>query len=271
MVISTINNKGGTGKTTLTINLSHALANKGKKVLIIDQDPQSNSSSVLLPAPLSHLGERTLYDLYSGTDMPVQNCIYKTQYDDLFIMPNMSITASLEHKLYQDVASSYLLGKKIIRQVKDDYDFIFFDCPPTLGMWVLIALISSDCAIIPIEAGSKYSLDGLVAAIDAIESVSKTANPNLRFLRLLINRIDLRTSASKVTVDFIKTRFGTNRVFETSIPENTQIKQAELSGKTVLRHAPQSVGAKRYRELAEEFLQIVDSENAQLGLGLGKP
>jgi cellulose biosynthesis protein BcsQ len=129
-----------------------------------------------------------------------------------------------------------------------------------------MSLIASDCAIIPVEAGSKYSLDGLVAAIDAIEGVSKTANPSLRFLRLLINRVDLRTSVSRVTVDFIRSRFGEKKVFATTIPENTQIKQAELAGKTVLRHAPQSVAAKRYRELADEFLQIIESE--QLGLGL---
>jgi len=266
MVISVINNKGGVAKTTTTCNLAHALANKGKRVLVIDQDPQCNSTSALLPAPISHIGERTLYDLYSGADTLVKDCIYKTQYDDVFIMPNLPTTASLEYKLYQDVAASYMMGRKIINQIVDEYDFIFYDCPPTLGMWVIIALISSDCAIVPVTVGSKYALDGLVAAIDAIEGVSKTANPSLKFLRLLINRVDLRTSASKVTVDFIKSRFGTGKVFDTTIPENTQIMQAELAGKTVLRHAPQSVGAKRYRDLADELISIF--ENEQPGLGL---
>jgi cellulose biosynthesis protein BcsQ len=159
-----------------------------------------------------------------------------------------------------------MLGKKITDQVRDDYDYIFFDCPPTLGIQVLQALIASDCAIIPVEAGSKYALDGLIAAIEAIESVSRTANPSLRFLRLLINKVDLRTSVSRTTVDFIKTRFGANKVFTTTIPTNTQIQQAELDGKTVLRHSPQSVGAKRFRELADELIKIVDGEQPGLGI-----
>ncbi len=266
MVISVINNKGGTAKTTTTLNLAHALANKGKKVLVIDQDPQCNSTSSLVPSNVASLGGRSLYDLYNSSNVSAKECIYHTQYENLSVMPNLAITASLEHKLYQDIAGSYMLGRKIIDQVGDDYDFIFFDNPPTLGVWVIMSLIASDCAIIPVEAGSKYSLDGLVAAIDAIEGVSKTANPSLRFLRLLINRVDLRTSVSRVTVDFIRSRFGENKVFATTIPENTQIKQAELAGKTVLRHAPQSVAAKRYRELADEFLQIIDSEQPELGL-----
>jgi cellulose biosynthesis protein BcsQ len=248
------------------VNLAHALANRGKKVLVIDQDPQCNSTSALLPAPISHKGDRSLYDIYSGSDISAKDCIYKTQYDDVSILPNLSITASLEHQLYQDISASYMLGRKIISEISDDYDFIIYDCPPTLGLWVLIALISSDCAIVPVVVGSKYALDGLVAAIDAIEGVSRTANPSLKFLRLLINRVDLRTSASKVTVDFIKSRFGVGKVFETTIPENTQIQQAELAGKTVLRHAPQSVAAKRYRDLADEFLRIVEEDQPALEL-----
>lgn len=266
MVISVINNKGGTSKTTSTLNLAHALANRDKKVLIIDQDPQCNSTSSLLPASVSNLGGRSLYDLYNGASVSPRDCIYHTQYENVSVMPNLAITASLEHKLYQDISGSYMLGRRIIDQIGDDYDFIFFDNPPTLGVWVIMSLIASDCAIIPVEAGSKYSLDGLVAAIDAIEGVSQTANPSLRFLRLLINRVDLRTSASRVTVDFIRSRFGENKVFKTAIPEATQIKQAELAGKTVLRHAPQSVAAKRYRELADELLTIIESEQPELGL-----
>lgn len=263
MIISVVNNKGGVGKTTTTVNLAHALANRGKRVLVIDQDPQSNTSAALMPVSVD---ENTLYDLYAGNITAAKTCIYHSQYDDVHVLPNIPSTASLEHKLYQDIAASYMLGKKIIDQIRDDYDYIFFDCPPTLGIQVLQALIASDCAIIPVEAGSKYALDGLIAAIEAIESVSRTANPSLRFLRLLINKVDLRTSVSRTTVDFIKSRFGANKVFATTIPTNTQIQQAELDGKTVLRHSPQSVGAKRFRELADELIKIVDGDQPGLGI-----
>lgn len=258
MILSIINNKGGTQKTSTTLNLGNALANKNKKVLIIDQDPQSNSTLAMMPQALTHVGDGTLYDLYAGTpNVTVADCIHPTLYENLFILPNLAITATLEPAMYGNIGESYFKGREITNQIKNDYDYIFYDCPPSLGLWVLIALISSDAVIVPLEAGSRYSLTGLVAAIDAIEAISKTTNPSLRFLRLLINRVDLRTSASKATVEFIRSKFG-SKVFETTIPESTQVKQAELAGKTVLRHAPQSVASRRYRELADEFLSITE-------------
>lgn len=264
-VISIVNHKGGVGKSTTTVNLAHALANKGKKVLVWDQDPQANSTSILLP--MNAEGSKTLYDLYKqDTPCKVQECIYKTAYENLFVLPNSPKSARLEPILYKNMAESYQLTRNYLSHVKEYYDYVFFDNCPSLGLFTLQSLIASDCVIIPVEAGSRYAIEGLLAAIDAIDSVSSTANPNLRFLRLLMNLVDLRTSVSRTSLDFIKDRFGDSKVFKTAIPQNTQIKQAENEGKTVLRHAPQSVGAKRFRDLADEVISLIEGEQPGLEL-----
>lgn len=264
MRISVINHKGGVGKTTCAINLSHALGNRGKRVLVVDQDPQCNTTATLLSSPVE---DHTLFDLYSKKEgVSIKDCIFSTAYENVFIIPNMAATSSLEVQLYQDIPKSYSLLKRLIDTIKDDYDYILYDCPPTLGLWTLQSLISSNFVIVPVTAGSKYAISGLVSAIETIEGVGRTVNPELKFLRLLINRVDLRTTVSKLTVDFIKKRFGDDKVFTTTIPENTHIQGAELAGKSVLRHNPQSIGSKKFRELAEELIIIQDGFQLELRL-----
>lgn len=253
MIISIINNKGGVGKTTLTCNLAHAIANKGKRVLVIDHDPQSNTTSILAP----QTGDpNTLHDLYAGTSA-ISQCIYPTPYQNVDIIPNESSTAALELELYQDVRTSYhLLRDTIHNSNLSSYDFILIDCPPTLGLWVVMSLVASDCAIIPIEAGSRYSIDGFVAAFDAINTISQRVNHGLKFLKACINKVDLRASISRMSVEHIRKQFG-DKVFNATIPINSDIQKAEMSGETVLRHAPQSTGAKRFRLLADEILELI--------------
>ena len=253
MIVSIVNNKGGVGKTTLTCNLAHALSNKGKRVLVIDHDPQSNTSSILIPQS----GDpKTLHDLYAD-NTSISQCIYPTPYQGVDILPNESSTAALELELYQDVRTSYHLLRDSMRDYANKtYDFVLIDCPPTLGLWVVMSLVASDCAIIPIEAGSRYSIDGFVAAFDAINTISQRVNHGLKFLKAAINKVDLRASISRMSVDHIRKQFG-NKVFNSTIPINSDIQKAEMGGETVLRYAPQSTGAKRFRLLADEILELI--------------
>lgn len=256
-IICVVNNKGGVGKSTATLNLSHCLANKGYRVLVVDQDPQSNSTKILLGATPE---TNTLYDIYAHAER-AENCIYPTSYENLSCLPNIPRTATLEMDLYQDVRSSYLLLRNALRAyVTDNFDFTVIDCPPNLGLFVMQALMATDFVIVPVETGSRFALDGLTAAIELIENLNTTVNPDLRFLRLLINKVDLRTSISKSSVDHIRKKFGKDLTFDTTIPINTEFQKSEAEGKTIIRYAPRSTGAKRFRMLADELCAILSME-----------
>jgi len=253
MIIIVINNKGGVGKTTITANLAHGLANRGKKILVVDQDSQANTTSILSPP----IGANTLYSLYSS-DEPVSSYVYPTPYENLDLIPNENATATLELELYGDVKTSYhLLRDKIRKYAEDNYDHTLIDSPPNLGIFVMMGLICADAAIIPIEAGSRYSIDGFVAAYEAIQAASQKINHDLRFLRAVVNKVDMRTSVSKTSVEYLKRHFG-DKLFNTTIPINTEIQRAEMDRQTVIRHSPHSTGAKKFRLLTDELLGMID-------------
>jgi len=252
MIIIVINNKGGVGKTTITANLAHGLANRGKKILVVDQDSQANTTSILSPP----IGANTLYSLYSS-DEPVSSYVYPTPYENLDLIPNENATATLELELYGDVKTSYhLLRDKIRKYAEDNYDHTLIDSPPNLGIFVMMGLICADAAIIPIEAGSRYSIDGFVAAYEAIQAASQKINHDLRFLRAVVNKVDMRTSVSKTSVEYLKRHFG-DKLFNTTIPINTEIQRAEMDRQTVIRHSPHSTGAKKFRLLTDELLGMI--------------
>ncbi|MEI7638285.1 MAG: ParA family protein [Syntrophus sp. (in: bacteria)] len=254
MIIIVINNKGGVGKTTITTNIAHGLANRGKKILVIDQDPQANTTSILSPP----VGANTLYSFYSENS-PVSNFIYPTPYENLDIIPNENATATLELELYSDIKTSYhLLRDKIREYAVSNYDHTLIDSPPNLGIFVMMGLICADSAIIPIEAGSRYSIDGFVAAYEAIQAASKKINHDLKFLRAAVNKVDMRTSVSKTSVEYLRRQFG-DKLFNTTIPLNTEIQKAEMDRQTVIRHSPHSTGAKKFRLLTDELLELIDS------------
>jgi chromosome partitioning protein len=253
MIIIIINNKGGVGKTTITTNIAHGLANRGKKILVIDQDPQANTTSILSPPA----GANTLYSLYSE-NRPVSDYVYPTPYDNLDIIPNENATATLELELYGDVKSSYhLLRDRVRAYAETNYDITLIDSPPNLGIFVMMGLICADSAIIPIEAGSRYSIDGFVAAYEAIQAASQKINHDLKFLRACINKVDMRASVSKASVEYLRRHFG-DKLFTTTIPTNTDIQKAEMDRQTVIRHSPHSTGSKRFRYLTEELLGLIE-------------
>jgi cellulose biosynthesis protein BcsQ len=253
VIISVVNNKGGVGKSTITQNLAHALANKGKKVLVIDQDPQSNTTSVLTPP----INANTLFNFYND-DSPVIECIYPTPYEGIDILPNCNKTDTIEVSLYADVRQSYFLLRDNLREhALKAYDFVLIDCPPNLGLFVMMALICSDSAIVAIEAGSRYSVDGFVSAFDAIEGVAGAVQHPLKFLRAVINKVDLRAAIHKSSADYLRRAYGA-KIFQTTIPTNTDIQKAEMERETVLSYAPHCNGAKRFKALADELLEIVN-------------
>lgn len=262
MILCMLNNKGGVGKTTCTVNLASALANRGKKVLVIDNDPQCNATALLLGEQTT---ENTLYELYTE-NTPIERCIYPSIYG-VDVVPNAQVTSQIEADLYQNTDVSYQMLKKAARDyVSEHYDITLIDCPPSLGLWVIQSMAAADGVCVPIEAGSRFSLDGLTAIYTSIKSIQETKlNSQLRFLRTLINKVDLRTTSSQIVVAKVKQLYP-GRVFETTIPVNDAIKQAELARTTVLKYNPQSSGAKKFRALADELIEIIDQESAQLRL-----
>lgn len=258
-IVAIVNNKGGVGKTTLAVNLAHALANRGKKILIVDNDAQCNASSLLVEHDVI---SDSIYELYESDDVNIERCIYPTIYDWLSIIPNSEETAALEISLNMGIPGTYLrLRDRMRSYAKEHFDFTFIDTPPNWGYFVLAALHAADCVIVPILCSSRFSMEGLTRALALIEGVRERENPDLRLLRLLVNNVDRRTAISKVVTDKLRRLFDDDVLFKTSIPTNTQFSQAEMEGKSIIRFSPRSVGAKYYRSLATEFLNIFEPEN----------
>lgn len=252
-VISIANHKGGIGKSCIAASLANACGNKGKKVLLIDYDSQSNASDLVM-------GQQpvfaTLYNVIKD-DVPIKKAIQATSYENLDLLANEPVCAGLEIRLYQNLPSNYYLLRDLLEPVINEYDLILIDNQPALNVWTIQALIASDCVIVPVDASSKHSLQGLDAAFKAIEGIAKDYNPNIRFLRGVINKVDRRTSVSKALVQQITRTWG-DKLFTTTLPTCTAVQQAEMAGQTVLRYDPHSAISKRFRLLADELLTILD-------------
>ena len=257
-IIAVVNNKGGVGKTTVTVNLSHALTRQGQRVLVVDMDPQCNSTSILLQGnPESN----TVYDVYTERDLHLAQCIHPTNYEQLDCLPNTQYTSALEPNLLRALPDSFRIIRQRIRSyVQDHYDYAILDCPPNMGFFVVSALQASDFVVVPIKSGSAFSVQGLMKAIDLIHEIQETGNPDLRFLRLLINQVDRRTTTSKVTIAQVEKHFPEDQVFDTMVPTNAAFERAEGELKTIIRYDPASFGAKAYRSLAKEVLDVFDRQ-----------
>jgi cellulose biosynthesis protein BcsQ len=260
-IISVINNKGGTSKTTTSITLAQALAKEGKKILVIDNDTQANASTVLL-----NKGEyqKSLFDIYNDfsedNNIDVESFIQWVEFQkNLYCIPNDPITATVEPKL---IKAGTKFGFRVLKNVLRDYvlnnfDFCLIDNPPNMGLFVINSLYASDFAIVPADAGSKASIQGLIKAVQFIDDIRKEVNSNLKFLRVLLTKVDRRTSVSQVIMAQLRNNFGASRMFETVVPINTEMQKAELRDQTIFRVNPKSAGARAYREVAKEFLKIL--------------
>lgn len=252
-VFAIVNNKGGVGKTTITLNLAHALANKGVTVLVADLDNQCNATSNFFPtAP-----DGTLYELLDGEGIDPSKCIYPTHYDRIHFLPNTEDSGSLEPELLSRDDKGYqLLNKRLRAYAINRFDFTLLDCPPNLGLFSLQAMAAADFVICPVTGGSRYATSGLDKTIRTIKYVQEEVNPNLRFLRLILNQVDRREGVDRAFVAGILEDYQ-GLVFETMVPRCTAVKQAEALKQTVLRAAPKSAAASKFRKLATELIDLL--------------
>uniref|UniRef100_I2Q7I1 ATPase involved in chromosome partitioning n=1 Tax=Desulfovibrio sp. U5L TaxID=596152 RepID=I2Q7I1_9BACT len=257
IIITIANNKGGVGKTTLTCNLAHALTLKGGRALVIDTDSQCNSTSLLTGGNISF--QNSLYDILTARDPAPKEAIVESSIKRIDLLPNISDTAVLEYDLSQNLPENYsILRSRIRSYVKERYDYILIDTPPNLGYFSLSSLFAADFCIVPISAGSAYSIEGLLRVLAIIEKIQEDGNPDLRFLRLLVNNIDRRTAMGRVIVSELEENFQ-GKMFETHIPRSTVFEQAEYIKSTVFGHHATTYGAKAYRELATELKRLLGS------------
>jgi len=253
VIISIINNKGGCSKTTTTCNLAHALSKKSKKILVIDNDTQCNSTSLMIKEGFAN----SIYHILSQ-NISIQTCVYLTKYRSVYCIPNDQRTAALEISLAKNLKESlFIYRDKLKKYVKDNYDFILIDNPPNLGIFVAMALYMSDFVIVPNDTGSKFSMEGLLNAVSFIDEIRNTGNPDLKFLRILITKVDKRTNASNTIIEHIKNTFTKEQVFKTIVPVNASFQQAELMDQTLIRFKSNAPGAKAYIDIADELLDIL--------------
>jgi chromosome partitioning protein len=261
IICSIINHKGGVGKTSTACNLGAALALKKQRVLVVDNDPQANTTSILLKdTPIKN----TLYELLNNPQKPdIQDCVYHSSaHTGLYCLPNVEETSGLELDLVAKFPdSNFYLRNRVRDYAKKNFDIVLIDCPPSLSVFTSNALHASDLAIIPITAGSGFSLDGLKKVLNLIDIISSNGNPDLNFLRLLVNRIDKRTVVSLGIITEVQDRFNENEYFKTTIPTDAKFERAEFMKKTVFSLAPSSRGARAYRKLAEEILEILSNRD----------
>lgn len=245
-VIAITNQKGGVGKTTTSVNLSACLAKSGKKVLMLDLDPQGNASSGLGIDKDSL--ESCIYDvLIDGED--IANIIQLTMLKNLFVAPATIQLAGAEVELVGIVSRETIL-KKALKSIKKEYDFIIIDCPPSLGLLTLNALTAADSALIPIQC-EFYALEGVSQLVKTITIVQQTSNKDLEIEGVLLTMFDGRSNLSIQVSEEVKKFFGT-KVYKTIIPRNVRLSEAPSYGEPVIVYDPKSKGAAVYNSLAKE-------------------
>jgi len=250
--IAVFNQKGGVGKTTTVINLSACLASKGKRVLMLDIDPQGNTTSGV-GIDKTKL-EKTIYDILINNDKP-KDCIIDTKMKNLFIIPSSVQLAGAEIEL-TEMSKRELQLKDCINSIKNEFDYIFIDCPPSLGLLSINALSAVDSVLIPIQC-EYYALEGVSQLMNTIKLVKKGLNPALEIEGVVLSMFDGRTNLSIQVVDEVKKYFR-GKVYTTLIPRNVRLAEAPSYGMSIIEYDVKSKGAESYMELADEFIDLCE-------------
>ncbi len=251
MIIVIANQKGGVGKTTTAINLSAACAMKGKRVLLLDLDPQSNSSLSFLEADAV---QGSAFELFTEMQEPWDKFIYPTKVKNLDVVPSKINLAKLEAKLVGDFDAIFRLRDRF-EQIQSKYDLIFVDTPPTLGLITVNALVAAHYVLIPIQS-SYFALEGTDDLLETIEKVRSRPNPELELLGVLVTLFDKRTSLSKDVETHIRQVFG-KKAFQTTISRSVRLEESPAHRETIFEFSPKSSGAFEYMELSKEVLKRV--------------
>jgi chromosome partitioning protein len=251
MILTIANQKGGVGKTTTAINLAAAFAKKGKKTLLLDLDPQANSSISFVD---THDFEKSMYDILTDSSLKIRDIIHPTPVEGLFLAPARISLAKLESNLVGEFDAPFRL-KDRLDGVRQEFEIIVVDTPPTLGLITVNALVACSHLLIPIQS-SYFALEGTDDLLETVERVKARPNPELKLLGVLITLHDKRTLLAKDIFSQIKTVFGP-KVFKTVISKNVRLEESPAYKESIFTFAPNSSGAIEYLRLSEEVLQRV--------------
>ena len=252
-IVSIANQKGGVGKTTTAVNLSTIIAKKGNKVLLIDADPQGNATSGL---GVEKEVEYSTYDILVN-DITIEQALQRTSVKNLIICPSNISLAGAEVELVSMMSREQRLKEKL-ESVKEQFDYIFIDCPPSLGLITLNSFTASDSVLIPVQC-EYFALEGLGQLLNTVNLVKKHLNKNIEIEGALLTMYDIRTNLSNQVVKEVKKYFG-DKVYKTVIPRNVRLSEAPSYGMPITVYDPRSKGAKSYIKFAKEFLKINEEE-----------
>lgn len=253
-IIAICNQKGGTGKTTTAVNLSAAIAMAGKKVLLVDMDPQANATS---GAGIDKTKiTLSIYDVLIG-EMPITKLLMSNLEGKLSILPSSSHLAGAEVELVAFLSREYRL-KKALEAIKPEFDFIFIDCPPSLGLLTVNALTAANSVMIPVQC-EYYALEGLTQLLNTINLIHNSINSALEIEGVLLTMADYRTNLTQEVISEVRSYFK-EKAYRTVIPRNIRLSEAPSFGKSIFIYDKESIGAKKYWELACEILDIENSQ-----------
>jgi cellulose biosynthesis protein BcsQ len=259
-VIAFANNKGGVGKTSCSVNLAIALTNIGHEVLLIDTDNQCDSTVSVIEKGLKI--DKCMYEVFSSQmknepAINIDEVIYPTRFKNLYILPNVEESSGIDMELGGMYPKSLLFLKNAIYEgIKSNFDYCIIDTPPALSIYLGNALNIADSVIIPIDSESGRSLKGLKRILDLIETTKITTNENLKFLRILINRVDNRTTSGRIIIKSLEKAFQDDQIFKTKIPTSSALRNSELSDVTLFDIAQTTKACQQFRMLAKEVDNI---------------